>query len=410
MIEVKPTIQHQSNCPHCKTDLKPKSILWHGLHVCVESDVCSGCGAEIIEDLRVGHAVNYPYQIDLKKGLVFGKEIANDWLGVPLYNSLKSPNNKELIISKEVFKTYQRAIILNCIDFLYGHCLLKLLNAQKYIDNSPDRGLIVIVPKLLRWMVPQGVAEVWTVDISLKNSHDYYPSFHQFVCAEAERFSEIYVSKAHSHPSQFDISKFTGVAKHNFEQEELKITFVWREDRTWSSLLTQKVLIKLNMSQVALMLQNWRVQRLFKQIGSALPSAKFAVVGLGKKTQFPDWIEDYRVNRFDEKTEREVCQLYAASRLVIGVHGSNMLVPSGQAGMTIDLMPRDRWRNFAQDILYQEPDPRLASFRYRYLPLGTKIADLAYIASSMIVKQPEFYLEMMGDRSATESTDDKVCC
>ncbi len=410
MIKIKPNIQHQSNCPHCGATLKPKSILWQGLHVCVEADVCQGCGAEIIEDLRVGHAVNYPYQIELKKSLIFGKDIAKEWLGLPLYNSLVSPNDKNLKISKEIFKTYQRVIILNCIDFLYGHCLLKLLNAEKYLENFSDYGLIVIVPKLLRWMVPQEVAEVWTVDISLKESHDYYPSFHQFVVTELERFSEIYVSRAHSHPSQFDISKFTGVAKHNFEQEEIQITFIWREDRTWNSSLTQKVLKKLNLSYLALILQNWRVQSLFRQIQSAIPSASLTVAGLGKTTEFPAWIEDCRVNKFDEKAEREACQLYAASRLVIGIHGSNMLMPSGHAGMTIDLMPSDRWRNFAQDILYQETDPRLASFRYRYLPLRTKIADIAYIASSLIIKQPDFYSEMTADRSDKESLDDKICC
>ncbi len=380
--------------------MKPKNILWQGLHVCVESYACNDCGAEIIEDLRVGHAVNYPYQIDLNKAQIFGEKTATKWLGLPLFNSLISPNNRDIKISKEVFKASERVIIINCIDFLYGHCLLKLLNAQKYLEKFPEYGLIVIVPKLIRWMVPQGIAEVWTVDISLKDAYDYYPSFHQFVCIEAERFSEVYVSRAHSHPSQFDISKFTGVAKHNFEQEELQITFIWREDRIWSSLLTQRILSKLKMSQIALMLQNWRVERLFKQIRSAIPSARFVVAGLGTKTQFPKWIEDYRVDSFNEKAEREVCEIYSASRLVIGIHGSNMLCPSGHAGMTIDLMPRDRWGNIAQDILYQEADPRLASFRYRYLPLGIKIADLAYIASSMLMKQPEVYLLMSADKSA----------
>ncbi len=380
--------------------MKPKNILWQGLHVCVESYACNDCGAEIIEDLRVGHAVNYPYQIDLNKAQIFGEKTATKWLGLPLFNSLISPNNRDIKISKEVFKASERVIIINCIDFLYGHCLLKLLNAQKYLEKFPEYGLIVIVPKLIRWMVPQGIAEVWTVDISLKDAYDYYPSFHQFVCIEAERFSEVYVSRAHSHPSQFDISKFTGVAKHNFDQEELQITFIWREDRIWSSLLTQRILSKLKMSQIALMLQNWRVERLFKQIRSAIPSARFVVAGLGTKTQFPKWIEDYRVDSFNEKAEREVCEIYSASRLVIGIHGSNMLCPSGHAGMTIDLMPRDRWGNIAQDILYQEADPRLASFRYRYLPLGIKIADLAYIASSMLMKQPEVYLLMSADKSA----------
>lgn len=44
----------------------------------------------------------------------------------------------------------------------------------------------------------------------------------------------------------------------------------------------------------------------------------------------------------------------------MGVHGSNMLLPSAHARATLVLMPRKRWGNFIQDILFQEPNPRLA--------------------------------------------------
>jgi hypothetical protein len=66
--------------------------------------------------------------------------------------------------------------------------------------------------------------------------------------------------------------------------------------------------------------------------------------------------------------------------------------------MTLDLMP-PRWGNLAQDILYQEIDPRIASFRYRYLPIETSITALAEIASSMILKYSDFVLNMTADKS-----------
>jgi hypothetical protein len=38
------------------------------------------------------------------------------------------------------------------------------------------------------------------------------------------------------------------------------------------------------------------------------------------------------------------------------IHGSNVLVPSGLTGVTVDLIFDDRWDNFIQHILYQEID------------------------------------------------------
>jgi hypothetical protein len=396
MIEIKPNIEHRSHCPYSGKVLKPVKVLWQGTHVCVVSE--SPDGGEIIEELRIGHAAKTPYQIDLAKKAIFsGDKYAEELLAKPLLNSLQNPQTEQLEISQEIFKSYQRVIILNCVDYLYGHSLLKLLNAQRHLESNPDLGLIVIVQKFLRWMVPEGVAEVWTVPISLKNGQDYYPSFAEFVEKQSQRFEEIYLSEAYSHPSRFDITKFTRVPKHSFdEREKVQITFIWREDRLLVNSFLFRVLRKLKLLQIALAIQNWKVQQLFEKIRSKLPEAKFVVAGLGTKTKFPKWIEDCRVERFNETTEKETCQIYSESRLVIGLHGSNMLLPSGLAGMTLDLI-ETRWGNFAQDVLYQETNPRLASFRYRYLPSQVSPDILANIAAQMIETQSDFYFHMTAD-------------
>lgn len=397
MIQTKPIHQHQSKCPHCATLLKPSDILWQGIHICVKSK-CVGCCAEIVEDLEISHAIHSPYQVDLEKGMIFGNKLSEDWLGKPLIESLKNPQPEKICITKEVFKLCQRVIILNCIDHLYGHCLLKLLNAQRHLEDHFNYGLVVIVPKFLRWMVPEGTAEVWTVDISLRNSQFYYPDFDRFVSEESTRFDEIYISEAYSHPSQFDITRFTGVSRHSFEQQHFKILFVWREDRIWCNFSLYRILKRLGLLVVAHRLQNRKVRKLFKRLQSKIPLAKFAIAGLGTKTKFPSWIEDLRVDRFNEQTEKKLCQIYSESRLIIGVHGSNMLLPSAHAGLTIDLMPKERWGNFAQDILYQETDPRLASFRYRYLPLQTSVTELAYITSVMVLGYLRFSSHVTADK------------
>ena len=397
MIEIKPNIEHRSHCPYSGKVLKPVKVLWQGTHVCVVSE--SPDGGEIIEELRIGHAAKTPYQIDLAKKAIFsGDKYAEELLAKPLLNSLQNPQTEQLEISQEIFKSYQRVIILNCVDYLYGHSLLKLLNAQRHLESNPDLGLIVIVQKFLRWMVPDGVAEVWTVPISLKNGQDYYPSFAEFVEKQSQRFEEIYLSETYSHPSRFDITKFTRVPKHSFDdREKVQITFIWREDRLLINSFLFRVLRKVKLLQIALAIQNWKVQQLFEKIRSKLPEAKFVVAGLGTKTKFPQWIEDCRVERFNETTEKETCQIYSESRLVIGLHGSNMLLPSGLAGMTLDLI-ENRWGNFAQDVLYQEKNPRLASFRYRYLPSQVSPDILANIATQMIQTQSDFYFHMTADQ------------
>jgi len=72
------------------------------------------------------------------------------------------------------------------------------------------------------------------------------------------------------------------------------------------------------------------------------------------------------------------------------------LLPSAHAGMTIDLID-ERWGNFAQDILYQERDPRMATFRYRFLPYQTSNDTLAYIAAVMLQKWFNFKSQMTAD-------------
>jgi len=393
VIEIKPNIQQRSSCPYCGSDLNPKTILWQGIHIVIDSK-CGGCGSEIIDELKVGHGVINSLQVDLRKAAVFAENaFAKGWLGKALLNSLQNPRSEKLEIAKEIFKPCNRVIILNCIDHLYGHSLLKLLNAQRHLECNSDYGLVVIVPKFLRWMVPDEVAEIWTVPISLKNGQNYYPSFAEFVEDETKRFDEIYVSEAHSHPRQFDITRFTRVPKHNFEKKEIKITFIWREDRLLVNRSLLRVLRKIDQQARSLPLQNLKIQQLFENIRLQVPEAKFAVAGLGTKTKFPEWIEDYRVDSFNEKIEKEICHVYSESRLIIGLHGSNMLLPSAHAGMTIDLID-ERWGNFAQDILYQESDPRMATFRYRFLPYQTSNDTLAFIAAVMVLQWSRFKSQM----------------
>lgn len=401
MIQIKPRIDHHSTCPTCGAHLAPQGVRWQGMHVGVQT-ACSACGSHFVEDLPVAHAVNYPYMADLTHRQLFRvrHDWAAEWFGEPFLQSLLQPDEADLPITKEVFARRDRVILLNCLDNFYGHCLLRLLNAERHLREDADLGLIVIVPRLLRWLVPDGVAEVWTVDLPLKHGTRYYRAFDAFVAEQCERFHEIYVSRAHSHPGRFDVSTFTRVPKYEAQGGERRVTFIWREDRLWMPPSLQGALNRLGLKALTCWIQNRKVQRLFDTMRSQLPEVRFAVGGLGTSTRFPAWIEDRRVERYDDEREQDACRLYASSSLVVGIHGSNMLLPSGHAGMTLDLMPDNRWGNIGQDILYQEPDPRLASYRYRFVPQDGRLETLATIAVSMLRHWAWFEHTMTADAAA----------
>ena len=397
MIQIKPTIDYREPCPHCGRALSPDQVLWQGIHVCAVA-LCPGCGAEIVGDLPVGAALFFPYQVDRKKGLLFGSALARDWLGEPFLQSLlHAEEGPGIRLEIEVRVRRPKVVILNCIDYLYGHSLLKLLNAEEHLQRDPAFGLVLLLPRFLRWMVPPGVAELWLVDLPLSRARSFHTRLEQLIQAECARFEEVYLSPASSHPSAFDLTFFTGVPRHDFAAPRFRVTFIWREDRPWSGSPPAIDLMQKSGGPRRLLLswQNRKIQRLFAALRRTLPDALFTVAGLGRTTGFPEWIADKRVARFDEETERSTCQVYAESRLVIGVHGSNMLLPSGHAGLTIDLMPDDRWGNFGQDILYQEQDVRLSSFRYRFLPIGSSISAIARCAAEQVAGHGYFRRQML---------------
>jgi hypothetical protein len=401
LYSVKPSIDQVSDCPNCNHPLQFLNIIWMGMHICLHWE-CRSCQTEYWEDVPVGHARYYPYLIDLKNQVAIGDSDALNWLGSPLLKSIREPNSKKITIEKEIFKYHKKIIILNCIDNYYGHCLLKLLNSERLIREASDYGLIVLIQPFLRWMIPEGIAEIWTAHIPLKEGGQYFPEIDHFITQELLRFQEVYLSYAYSLPSQFDISDFSKIPKYVFLKNSDEIGFIWREDRLWGQTTLMKVLKRLKLSSIAFWLQNWKIRCLFQSILKKSKNNKknhFWIAGLGTQTSFPSWIKDYRVEKFNAEKELEICQIYAKSKLVIGIHGSNMLLPSGHAGMTINLMPIERWGNLTQDMLYQESNSRLAAYRYRYLPMSCSLDEIAHIAINMITGYEQFEKTITDDQT-----------
>lgn len=393
MIQIKPNIDIHLNCPICQKNLLTQKILEQGIHVCVETH-CNNCEQDFVSDLPIGHGVYASFHVAKRTNKLYG-ERARNWLGVPFQKSLSEPSPKtvELIVEKKR-PVSGDIVILNCIDYLYGHSLLKLLNASRHIKAGQN--LVVIVPAFLKWCVPENVSEIWVVNISLRDSQKFYPDLNEKIKKEIERFNTVYVSKALAHPKDFDISDYTKVLKgNNLPKNKRRVLFVWREDRLWNNEnILYRIARLLKIKRPFLWLQKNKIVRLFRQIKEYYENVEFVVAGLGKTGNFPEWISDQRIEEFNEAIERELCMIYAQTDVVIGVHGSNMLLPSGHANMTIDIMPLRRWGNIAQDVLYQEDDCRMASYRYKYIPIETSAKTIAHIAVTML-KGFENYQQVM---------------
>lgn len=382
MVQIKPVLESSFVCLQDGEKIHGDAICWQGIHV--GAIIKDATGQDwLFRDLPIGHSAHWRYEVNLQSKQLTGPR-GVEWLSVPLLESLTNPTQGEVLLKREVFRETKDVIILNCLDMMYGHSLLKLLNASRHLADNPERGLILLIPAFLRWLIPEGISEVWTVPLGLKAMKGFYRSLDLQIQSFCDDYDSIWLSEAFSHPSRFRIQDYTRVLPHDFTGEENLVTFVWREDRLWLPHYPAKKLRKAGLLSLGLAWQKLKIIRLFSKIRERFPETRFAVAGLGVEGRFPEWVEDCRVAEFDAGTEETAARLYAESRIVIGVHGSNMLLPSGLAGMTVDLMPEDKWQCLPEDVLFQEPDPRMASFRYRFIPASSGPVSTAEVAESML--------------------------
>ncbi len=360
MIELKPNSYRAFDCPACASgDVEVSDTVFQGIHVLADCR-CVVCGLEFYHEYPVGNALRYPTVFGKLNGVLYSG-VKVPWYSKPLLTSYQNKCNDDIVIEKRVYQRHSSTIILNCLDFLYGHVLLKLLNAQYYLDNCPEHGLIVIIPRKFAWLVPAGVAEVWQVDIGIySGGQRWLVRFDEFVRREMMRFDRVFLSLAFSVPdfSNVDITRFTRVAPFSladYSNSKPTITFILREDRLWygsaserfAYLVCKKLKLLPYIRSVFLRSQSRRIMGMFKVIMRQIPDASCEVVGLCTVGPFRNGMES---NQIDEQIERAWCERYARSHVVIGVHGSNMLLPTAHAAGFIEVLPKSRNGNIVQDI------------------------------------------------------------
>jgi hypothetical protein len=396
MIRLHPLPEANRICPYCGRALQVNGWYVPGMRMLAILQ-CLECNRGFYADLAAGHGLYYPMLLDMNTGAVhdrYGVPWFADWLQRSYSNRTGAP----LEFTVEQFRQPKHPILLNCLDTLYGHCLLKLLNAQYYLDHRADLDLILLMPKFLRWMAPEGLAAIWTVDLPLARGTEWNDWLAEEIKRRIEPFEACWLSVAfsHPHPSDYDIDRFTGVKPFSIAEWEDKsdrpaVTFIWRSDRPWLEepsgfwgKQAARVGRRIGLSASGSVVQTRKVIELAGRLRQVQPQMDFAVAGLGQPGHLPGWIADLRTREPNEQIEHMWCERYAQSHVVIGVHGSNMLLPSAHAGAVLELMPRHRWGNMLQDILVRPGDMRETMFRCRTMPLSTSPEDVATSVFSLL--------------------------
>ena len=302
-----------------------------------------------------------------------------------------------------MLKPCKRVVVLSTLDFLYGHVLLKLWNAQYYLDAHPDLGLVLILPRSFEWLVPKGTAEVWLVEQKLGKAHGWYRSIDRQVRSFLTNYDEVYMGKGYAHPdkSKVDIERFTGVAPFDMQDylaAGKHITFVLREDRLWFRSALHKFMYRALCKVGAKRLARWYFladqQRLamatLRRVRERLHDVQATVVGFGDKRPLPSGVSDLRMRKMDTATELSWCKAYAGSQFVIGVHGSNMLLPTAFAGGCIEILPYDRYGNIVQDVAVRQTDV-MQLFLYRFVDEFASAREVARHAISLFTDYRVFH-------------------
>jgi hypothetical protein len=408
MLQVFPSLSISISCRDCENEkVDVAEIKLIGIHFLADCH-CPRCGLDFYHALPVGHTLLHPISVKKNVRQKFSLMKPGGWLISPLLKAIEKPNSEDLGIEiKDYFKR-DEAIFLNCLDYLYGHVVLKLLNATHYINHCNDKGLIVIIPKKFEWLVPEGVAQVWLVDLPLSKTQQWFKELETLFAEEVKKYRNAFVSLAYSHPDPdtFDIEDFARVPR--FDRNGLKtnkpvLTFIYREDRPWLSswalrrLAVYSQYLKITpLNKILSLLQKYKVARFFRLLKKKLPNATFNIVGLEKKGGMPSFVHDLRVGKTYAELERIWCELYASSHLVIGIHGSNMLLPTALAGGFLEIMPSERIANFMQDVL-RIGGGRDSHFHGRFIPASTSVKEVVLTAALMINKYDSFKRTMTAE-------------
>lgn len=371
MIGIYPNLNKLSEiytCPKCKSELSMSNFIINGMRNLIDVS-CKSCNGEFLIDLPTNFGLYYPTILN-KKTFEIIDPCNVEWFHSLLLKSYQSQNNEDIKIKHEIRKNKNEAILINCLDFIYGHSLFKLFNTQWYLDRFSQYGICLLIPKQISHLVPDGVDEILEVDMPFKKYKEWFNSLntkiHSFVktkkkCYLAITFPQINHQLYDLERFNKDIIKLPRPIKMNDTKKT--IIFLYRENRKWGRFLFE---------------QKRNIEKLFQYLKKYYSNLDFAVIGIGKKIKFNKDIRDLRTEKFNLDLENKWIEEYQKADCLIGVHGSHMILPSGLAKNIIALLPENRYSNFLQDIILDKNDSLINNlYAYRTIYGNNYLSDIS---------------------------------
>lgn len=400
MIQLKPKIQITIECSACNNTFA--AAQWHitGMHTVVEGK-CNQCSNVYYREAPINAGLFYPGIIDAAKQKRADRMPFDNWYLSGLLDSYKNRREKKIEFNIEIKKSTNtnKVLLLNTIDQTYGHALFELFNASYYLKLA-GYDLIVIVQKKMRWLVPEGVSQIWTLDIPFSEAKNWNPWVANKISELLADKEQVYICRSfvQADLTEFNIEDYTRIKPFPLDawDEKIKsgptVTFICRPDKFWKKMLPQSWDNRLTkkclpgiFKKIELDLQHQWVLNFAKELKNEIPSLDFALAGLeNRNRKIPKWIKDFRYAEHDDLTAAEQCKRYSESHIVLGCNGSSLILPGCHAGAVVNIVPGDQWAVSAGSFPFRFTSIGDTHYRYVMLPPEVTIKRLASIVIAIL--------------------------
>jgi len=405
-IQIHPEICFEPYCPEIGRALRASDWTIPGQWTLAKIDDPES-GRSYWTDLPYGVGLIAPMFLDPASGEV-SRPAGGRWYSDVTAHAWRNRSDTPIQIRRVVRRKARHACLVNCLNPHWGDAVSLLLRISQLRSSGLD--VIILATENLAWLVPDEVAEIWLVQGGLGLATQWSINLALQIKEMVQETESCYVPCIFQ-PAQVssqELRQFSRVQPFPCEEwhqrlaEKAVVTFAWRSDRSWSTNpeITGFFHTRLGRSRYlrpvrdwwiarqaasALRDQNERVAVLYQKLLRNVPHLDFGVIGhAGAGGVLPSGIVDMRSEKINAEIEKRWCERAASSHVLVGVHGSHMLLPSGHAGATIELLPRDRLGNILQDLLFTCEDHREAVFRCRLLPLDTPAELIAEVTQSIL--------------------------
>ena len=347
-IKIYPRINYLTKCPVCKVKMRNLEFVSNGIRN-MSRCICPLCKDKFFVDLPSGQSLYTPLLVNIRTKVVYG-DSQPGWYKDPLVNGMNNKIYDRIKIKKKSNFNSKSVVLFNCLDYLFGHSLLKVFNL--YSKEIDYKNCWVIAPIKFKKYIPNSVGKIWLIDIEMKKNSQWYENINQQIKAEFLKYESVFLAVLQSHP-KFNNDVFFEKSDLPTYQEikKKRITIIYREDRTWGR---------------GMFMQYVNLMKLIILIKKRFKDYQISITGSGKSFNFFNLIEDFRVDEtVNEVPDDKWIKIWNESICVIGVHGSSLLLPSIYSYSVIELLPNDRFGNLLQDYLFSNKSIKESMFKYR---------------------------------------------